>query len=114
MPIDPLNKLCKWRSILAGWHRGSGGVDEPGVKAMRDLMDKWLVMRCEASALASLMISKGVCTIEEFNTQLQGEAVILDNQMERTFPGFRTIAAGVEIYDTQLAAETTKRLGFPP
>jgi hypothetical protein len=112
--IDALNKLCKWRTVLAGWHHGSRFRNDPGVSAMRDLMDKWLVIRCENSALAALLIAKGVFTAKEFTAQINAEAVHLDNKMEEFFPGFRTIEAGIEVYDTKLAAETCERLGFPP
>jgi hypothetical protein len=114
MADDALNKLCKWRMILAGWHNGSKSIGEPGVKAMRDLMDKWLVVRAEASALAALLIQKKVFSHQEFHDQVMHEATLLDAQMAEFFPGFRTIQDGVEIYDVSLAAETTKRLGFPP
>ena len=112
--IDPLNKLCKWRSVLAGWHTGTRSMQEPGTKAMRDLMDKWLVMRCENSAIVALLIGKGVFTTEEFNKQLNDEAAHLDKAMERAFPGFRAADHGVTIFDVKLAEQTMKLLGFPP
>lgn len=112
--LDPLNKLCKWRSIMAGWHLGTAPKETPGVQAMRDLMDKWLIMRVETSALAGLMLKKGVFTDKEYRTQLYAEATILDNHMEEAFPGFRSCEDGVEIYDIPLAQQTTRRLGFPP
>jgi hypothetical protein len=111
--IDPLNKLCKWRSVLAGWHLGSAFIDKPGTKAMRDLMDKWLVMRCENSAFAALLIRKGVFTAEEFTRQVNAEAIHMDNQMELQFPGMRTTPDGVEFYDIELAQKTFIKLGFP-
>ncbi len=112
--IDRLNKLCKWRTVLAGWHGGTKAMNADGAKAMRDLMDKWLIMRAETNALAELLIEKGVFTQQEFTGQLHNEAQLLDQAMEKQFPGFRTTAVGVEIYDPKLAAETTRRLGFPP
>lgn len=111
--IDRLNKLCKWRSLLAGWHLGSRPDNAPGVPAMRDLMDKWLVMRAEMNAVAELLIEKGVFTSEEFRGQLQNEAQLLDQQLERMFQGFRTTATGIEVYDSQLAKETMTTLHFP-
>ena len=115
--IDNLNKLCKWRSVLAGWHRGtasltSGGNPTPGVAAMRDLMDKWLIIRAENSALAQLLIRKRVFTGEEFTDQTMAEAGILDRQLEKLFPGFRTTDDGVVI-DPVIALETMRAKGFP-
>jgi hypothetical protein len=112
--IDPLNKLCKWRTVLAGWHLGTKTVDEPGVAAMRDLMDKWLVMRVENSALAVLLFRKGVFTAEEYTKQINAEAMVLDNRMELAFPGFRAVSEGVEVYDVELANKTVKDKHFPP
>ena len=116
---DPLNKLCKWRSVLAGWHRGSasimrGGKPNPGVAAMRDLMDKWLIMRAEATALSALLIEKGVFTPEEFHGAIMKEAALLDKSLEKRFPGFRSHDDGMDIYDIALARKTMEDLGFPP
>lgn len=119
MATDTLNKLCKWRSVLAGWHTGSkalmktDGTPVPGVAAMRDLMDKWLIIRSENNALASLLIEKGVFTASEFTDAIHAEASLLDKAMEQKFPGFRTQPYGVEIFDLPLARQTMARLGFP-
>lgn len=116
--IDPLNKLCKWRSVLAGWHRGTasimtGGKPTPGVAAMRDLMDKWLIMRAENSAIVALLVEKGVFKEEEFVDQLMAEADRIDKDMERVFPGFRTSDDGIVIFDALLAQRTMSEKGFP-
>lgn len=111
---DMLQKLCKWRTVLAGWHGGSMGKDAPGCRALRDEAEMRLLMRAELNALAGLLIAKGVFTAEEFTRQLDIEAAHLDRSYERRFPGFRTTPDGVDIYDTDMAHETTKRLGFPP
>lgn len=117
--IDPLNKLCKWRTVLAGWHRGTstimtGGKPTPGVAAMRDLMDKWLIMRAEGSARTTLLIKKGVFTEREFFDALMEEAKLLDKDMERVFPGFRTNDDGMVIFDAPRALKTMEEKGFPP
>lgn len=112
--LDALNKLCKWRSILAGWHLGSKGLGEPGVPAMRDLMDKWLVMRCENTALTALLIERKLFTAEEFTQQVLAEAAYLDKQLELQFPGFAANEEGIEVYDIELVQETMARLNFPP
>ncbi|MGI4876678.1 MAG: hypothetical protein ACRYG4_04260 [Janthinobacterium lividum] len=108
-----MNKLCKWRTVLAGWHKGSSFTDAPGTPAMRDLMDKWLIMRVEGSALARLMLDKGVFTLAEFQEQLTVEAGELDKSMAQRFPGFMSTDVGITIYDVELARVTTAKLGFP-
>ena len=116
--IDPLNKLCKWRMVFAGWHRGSavlitGGKPTPGVAAMRDLMDKWLIMRAENSAIAILLLKKGVFTQEELQEAVMNEATLLDKELESVFPGFRTTEDGIVISDIKLAQKTFRDKGFP-
>jgi hypothetical protein len=118
--ISALNQLCKWRTVLAGWHRGtaaltdSGGVPTPGVPAMRDLMDKWLIMRAETNAMMQIMLKKKIVTPQEIDDQIEIEARLLDEQMAKVFPGFRSSPHGITIYDARLADATTHRLGFPP
>jgi hypothetical protein len=111
--IDNLNKLCKWRSVLAGWHNGTKTLNSPGTSAMRDLMDKWLIMRAEGSAIAALLVRKGIFSGEEFTDQVMAEAAILDRQLETVFPGFRTTENGVSI-DLAVAQETMRKKNFPP
>jgi hypothetical protein len=116
--IDALNKLCKWRTVLAGWHTGSkalldpSGKPTPGVQAMRDLMDKWLIMRVDNSAMAAILIKKGICTAEEFTEQVHEEARHLDKALEQLFPGFRSTEQGMSI-DIATALKTMRDKGFP-
>lgn len=112
--MDALNKLCKWRSILAGWHGGTRSINQPGTQAMRDLMDKWLIMRAENNAIAALLLEKGIVTSKDFSRRIEAEAFLMDKDMEKQFPGFRSSDAGIDIYDVNLANQTMKRLGFPP
>lgn len=116
--IDALNKLCKWRMIFAGWHLGSktlttDGKATPGVAAMRDLMDKWLIVRAENSALAILLCEKGIFTQEEFYNAIMKEAATLDKELESIFPGFRTSENGIVVSDSKLAYKTMIDKGFP-
>ncbi len=112
--IDPINKPCKWRTVLAGWHNGTQSLETQGCKAMRDLMEKWLIMRAETSAFAAILIEKKVFSAEEFRSAVHREAALLDKSMESMFPGFRTTEIGIQIYDLKLANETMRKLGFPP
>jgi hypothetical protein len=114
MAIDPLNKLCKWRMVLAGWIFGSHTIDQPAVQGMRDLMDKWLIMRAENNAILGLLIEKNVINAAEFQRRLNKEADWLDRDMERRFPGMRSTENGVVFYDLDMANKTMSDLGFPP
>ena len=114
MSTDPLNKLCKWRTVLAGWHAGTKSMSEPGTKAMRDLMDKFLITRVESNAMTALLIKKGVFTAKEFTDAVNEEAKALDRIYEQLFRGFRTFENGVEIINIEQAHQTMKTMGFPP
>ena len=92
---------------------GTRGVDTPGTKGMRDLMDKLLVLRVENNAMATLLISKGVFTHAEFKSTVGECAAELDAIYELIFKGMRTTAFGVELYDVTLAQQTMTELGFP-
>jgi hypothetical protein len=114
MRAAALNRLCKWRALLAGWHLGTRPRDEPGVQAMRDLRELTLIMRAELNAMVGLMVSKGVFSAEEYQRAMAREAVEMDTDMERRFPGYRASEHGLVIYDSDLAHDTCERLGFPP
>jgi hypothetical protein len=112
--LDALNKLCKWRAVLAGWHHGTQSMTQPGTQAMRDLMDKWLIMRVEVSAMTQLCMENGVFTAEQFRVRVEREARMLDKAMEEVFPGMRTSEQGVVLFDAELAHKTMLAKGFPP
>jgi|GEM_PF-2040060 len=106
-------KLGKWRSVLVGWIWGTRHRGQPGTQGMRDLMDARLVARIELSAIAALLIEKGVFTRTEFMAQVAIEAGELDAMYERLFEGYRTTDQGLSI-DPNVAVKTNQRLGFPP
>lgn len=108
-----LQKLAKWRALLAGWHLGSAVKLEPGVQAMRDLREAVLMHRAELSALVALLVEKKVFTVLEFTDANGREAAFLDAMMAQQFPGYHTTDAGITIHDPEAAAETCRRLGFP-
>lgn len=112
--IDALNKLCKWRSFFAGWHLGTRPSADAGTKAMRDLMDKWIILRAEGNAMASLLLDKGVFTRAEYGEWVHSAAADLDAVFEQSYPGFRTSELGLVIYDVDRANQTMARMGFPP
>jgi hypothetical protein len=84
---DALNRLCKFRTLLAGWQLGTRAKGDPEADAVRDHRELSLLLRAEVTALAGLLISKGVFTAEEFVQALGEEAELLTADLERRFPG---------------------------
>jgi hypothetical protein len=111
--LTTLNRLCKWRSVLAGWHLGTGPKTTPGVQAMRDLRDLTMLLRVETNALTKLLLDKGVFSNDELLKQIIEEAEHYEEVMAEKFPGMRAVDDGVAIYNVALAQQTMARLGFP-
>ncbi len=89
-----LQRLTKWRRVLAAWQLGSNALTGDNaqvparVHAVRDHRELTLLMRAELSAFTALMVAKGVFTVDEFEAQLETEAMHLDVMHEQKFPGF--------------------------
>jgi hypothetical protein len=111
--LAALNRLCKWRSILTGWHIGTQGPHVPGVQAMRDLQDFRLITRAELTALTWLLMEKGIITKAEWEAAVGREANELERMLQQKFPGYRATDTGM-IITAAVAAETNKVMGFPP
>lgn len=103
-----LNKLTKWRNVFAGWQLGTMQIENETCRAVRDHREVTMLMRAECNAQVQLMIAKGVFTLEEWQQQLLIEAEHLDKAYEKKFPGFRSHCDGIEIYNTHVAADTTR------
>lgn len=106
-----LNRLTKWRSVFAGWQRGTRPSADPECQAVRDHREATILHRAEISALTRLLIDKGVFTLEEFQNQLMVEATHLDHALEKRFPGFKATDVGMSI-DLSKAKDTMK--GWKP
>lgn len=104
--MDALNKLCRWRALLAGWQLGTRPIGDPESDAIRDHREVTLLLRTEVTTLTALLLKHGVFTQDEWVEQLTTEAQILDAQYEQRFPGVKTTMQGLEF--TQDAAETMK------
>ncbi len=104
--MSALNRLCKWRSILAGWQMGTRSNTDESMKALKDHREVSLIMRAECSAFTMLLIKKGVFTEDEWNDQMLIEARQLNASLERRFPGIRSSDVGIVL--TNEAVETMK------
>jgi hypothetical protein len=109
MVVDQaVNKLAKWRSIFAGWQLGTRPDTDPECRAVRDQRELLMLLRVEASAMAGLLVRKGIITEKEWLEAVATEAGLMDKDMEKRFPGMRSSQSGITIFDVKLAAETTK------
>lgn len=101
------NRLAKWRSVFAAWQLGTRSDDDPECRAVKDHREVTILLRAEASALAHILITKGVCTIEEFNEQVIEEADHLNGEYAKKFPGMEATEHGIA-YDLSKARETMR------
>lgn len=82
-----LNIVTKWRVLFTGWQLGTRVKGDPEGDAVRDHRELSILLRTEMSALAGLLLRKGVFTEEEWLAALELEAIQLDKDYERKFPG---------------------------
>lgn len=137
-----LERLCKWRSFFTGWQLGTRGMEDGESRAVRNHRELTILLsaevaaltgllarkgimtteeHCEASialraqttAVTGLLLDKGVFTAAEFEDALEAEAVQLEKDYQRTYPGWRATDEGMHM-DLPEALETQHRLGFPP
>lgn len=110
--MNVLNKLAKWRNVFASWQAGTRLNSDAEIQALKWHIELSIMLRAEVNALTAILLAKGICTKEEFTDQLCDEAVNLDQQYEKKFPGISTDLSGV-IYSLPEAAETMTKYGFP-
>lgn len=108
-----LEKLAKWRKFFASWQLGTTSAQDGRYKAVMHLRELSILMRAELSALTGLLIRKGAFTQEEFQDALEREAKLLDHDYEERYPGWRSLPDGLSMKLPE-AAETMRKLGFPP
>lgn len=106
--LRALNRVCKWRTILAGWQLGTRRDDDPECQAVRDYIDRMIVLRVEATALTKLLLDKGVFDQAELADALCLEADELSKMYEARFPGMRATDTGIHFYDLNAVKQTMK------
>lgn len=108
-----LERLGKWRSFFAGWMFGTQDRSHGPSKAVKDLVERSLVLRVEVSALTKILIDAGVTNAEEVAAHVEQEARYLSEALSKRFPGVQATDEGLRL-DVQKAVETMRREGFPP
>lgn len=102
-----LNRLAKWRTVLAGWQLGTRAKGDSECDAVRDTRELLLLLRVELNALVNLSLRHGTFTQEEWFQALTNEAHQMEMALERRFPGFKATDEGIAV-ETARAAVTTK------
>lgn len=93
-PNGPLNILCKWRQAYVMMATsGPRGFQ----RYVRDNVDGKLLMRAELTAVANLLIQKGIITEVELFAQMEVEAEQLSVEHEKFFPGFSASSLGLTL-----------------
>lgn len=92
-----LNRVCKWRTLFAGWQLGTRPKGDPECDAVRDHRELSILLRVEVTALAGLLLRKGLITEAEIQAALEREANTLSRQYEEKFPGVRATDDGLAI-----------------
>ena len=100
--LDALNRLCKFRTLLAGWQLGTRPKGDPESDAVRDHRELSLLLRAELTALTGLLLRKGLITGTEFEAALGEEAEMLTADMERRFPGVTAHDNGLGLDPAQM------------
>jgi hypothetical protein len=111
--LAALDKLAKWRKFFASWQLGTVPAHDGRFKAVADHREITILVRAELSALTGLLLRKGVFTEQEWRDALELEAKQLDHDYEERFPGWRSLPEGLSMKLPE-AAETMRKMGFPP
>lgn len=109
--VAALNRLAKWRSFFASWQFGTRCLDDAEANAVRDHREATLFLRAEVTALLSVLLNKGLITLDEFNEALAHEATLLCRTYEQRFPGFKATDLGLDI-NVAAAADTMRVMNF--
>jgi len=102
-----LNRLAKWRVLLAGWQLGTRPKGDPECDAVSDHREVTLLMRTELNALVQLLIAKGVFDGQEWESQLVFEAQLMQKMLEARFPGVEATDGGLK-FDRRAEAWMSK------
>lgn len=104
---DALNRLTKWRTVLAGWQLGTRSDTDAECQAVRDHREATLILRAEVSAIIDLLVAKGVCTRAELEAAIVESADFYSDSYARKFPGFTATDNGLSMDPTK-AADTMR------
>lgn len=91
-----LDRVCKWRTILAGRVWGTQP-KTPQAKGRTDIFERLIIMRVELNALTELLLEQGLIIEERYLQAIERAAIELDNAYAEHFPGIKSSASGMVI-----------------
>lgn len=100
-----MNRLTKWRIVLASWQLGTRSDTDAECKAVKEHREATILLRAELNAIAFLLLEKKVFTEEEFDAARLGAADRLNADYQAFFPGFKATDTGIDI-NTAIARDT--------
>ncbi len=111
--MEALNRVCKWRTLFAGWQLGTRPKGDPECDAVRDHREVTILLRVEVTALAGLLLRKGLITKEEFQAANGKEADLLNEAYAKRFPGVKATDYGLSLDPVVMEQHGTMR-GWKP
>jgi len=108
-----LNRLAKWRTLFAGWQLGTRPKGDPECDAVRDHREVTILLRAEMSAMAGVLLRKGLITEAEWTAALEREANDLSRDYAARFPGVEATDLGLSMDTRRIGREGWMR-GWKP
>jgi hypothetical protein len=82
-----LNRLCKWRSVFAGWQLGTRLRGDGESEAVRDHREVTMLLRAEVNALTKILLDAKIVNEDTLTRIVGEEAEYLSAAYEKKFPG---------------------------
>lgn len=92
-----LNRLTKWRSVLASWQLGTRSTDDPECRAVKEHREATILLRAELNAVIFLLLNKKIISDEDYDAALLGAADRLNADYQAFFPGFKATETGMDM-----------------
>lgn len=106
-----LNRVAKWRSVFTGRILGTRLKGDAQGDGFRDLFEKLILLRVEATAITGILLRKGLVTEAELLEAFAEEADYLSEMYSRSFPGVSATDDGMSFHLPE-ARKTME--GWPP
>ena len=107
-------RLAQYARMAASRVLGTRLESNGGFRAIRLLDHGRHIHRAEITAIVSLLIDKGVFTLEEYQGAMKAEMEMLLSDLQQEWPEIVAHPQMTEVKDAKAFAERAKREGWPP